>query len=624
MTRPMTEIPTSFSYTFSGPGPKGPAPEAELFAMDQWNEFRLPGGQVLARNPNTGKEMVLPQEVVTAMSYCREFRSLAEHVDVLMEDLDGDPARAAAIESVVKSIRDGGLTVSARDICRELAPVEAAEPIGEKPVVVVLTCERPQALERLLGSMLANCDLAAVDCCFVVDDSRSPESGARNREITDKADQSASTRIRYFGAAQSRELMDGLIARMPRHEEAIRFLIDRQRWKDYPSYGVARNFSHLLSVGRPVIVFDDDTICEVCEAPVQEAGVEISSRQREARFYADNEEWRELRDAEQHDPVARHMQCLGLTLPQALSVLGIPGLAQSDLRLAPYDFARRLDRDSPVLITECGALGDPGTGNNCWMAQLTGDSRDLLLGIEGRLQLALEQRCCWMGRARPLFSPEGNISQVTGFDNRRFLPPYFPITRGEDQLFGYITRHIYPNSVVLDYPWAVPHLPIPERNWSESERRFALSARFPRTLKEQIARRGDESISDNPHSRLEYLARYYIDLADSPDEALMDRFAGDWHDYRARQLRGMEKILQESKTGSREWQDYIEDAFGQIQSSILGELSVGALEGSAGDLRGRELVDFWREAWRGFGQSLLAWNDIRETAREFTTEKFDD
>jgi hypothetical protein len=620
----MTKLSNSFSYTFSGSGAKALKMETELFAMDQWIDFRLPGDQVLARNPSNGREMVLPLEVLNAMSYCREFRSMQEHIAVLMEGLDDDPARAAAIESVVKSVRDGGMTVSARDICRALAPAGSAAPISEKPVVAVISCERPQALERLLDSILDNCKLDSIDGCFVVDDSRSPQSQDRNREIAEVADQKASARIRYFGAAESRELVSDLISRLPRHEEAIRFLLDRERWKDQKSYGVARNYSHLLSIGKPVVVFDDDTICEVFEAPLTESGVEISNRQRDSVFYAKNGEWQELRAAGNQDPVARHMQCLGLTVPEALTVLGIPRLDQEALRLATPDLAREVTAHSRVLITECGALGDPGTGNNCWIAGMTDESRDRLLSEDGRLQLALEQRCCWLGRARPVFGPRGNISQVTGFDNRRFLPPYFPITRGEDQLFGHMTRHIYPDSVVLDYPWAVPHLPMSQRGWSDQERNFTHQAHFPKNLKEQVAHIKGECLSEDPHSRLEYLAQFYIDMAESPDEALLNRFANDWHVIRASQLRGIEKKVQESTDLPQEWREYVERAFEQIQSSSLGTLSIEGLDGGSGMLKGKELASFWRKAWRSFGQSLLAWSDIREAAHEINAGKFDD
>jgi hypothetical protein len=110
--------PTSFNYTFSSPASPSSKPEPELFALDKLTSFQLPNNQVLARNSRTGKEMVLPQDALNALSFCTNFRTIEEHVETLMEGLDGDPARAAAIREVVQSVHDGGLTISASEICR--------------------------------------------------------------------------------------------------------------------------------------------------------------------------------------------------------------------------------------------------------------------------------------------------------------------------------------------------------------------------------------------------------------------------------------------------------------------------------------------------------------------------
>jgi hypothetical protein len=65
-----------------------------------------------------------------------------------------------------------------------------------------------------------------------------------------------------------------------------------------------------------------------------------------------------------------------------------------------------------------------------------------------------------------------------------------------------------------------------------------------------------------------------------------------------------------------DWTSYVENALRQVQASAPGELRLDTLTSKVGDLQGREVLRFWRDAWRGFGGSLLAWNDIRDAARE--------
>ena len=57
------------------------------------------------------------------------------------------------------------------------------------------------------------------------------------------------------------------------------------------------------------------------------------------------------------------------------------------------------------------------------------------------------------------------LSQMTGVDNRELLPPYFPLFRNEDFLFGENLQFLHPNSLMVDFPWALPHLPLEERQW---------------------------------------------------------------------------------------------------------------------------------------------------------------
>ena len=620
--RPVTKSTSTFSYSFSIGGDSPVEQEQELFALDQLSEVQQPDGAILARNPRTGKEMVLPLEVLNAMSYCSDFRSMDEHVAMLMDGNDPGAGKAHAIRKVVQSVHAGGLTISAKEICDRLAPDKAASPIQQKPVLVVITWERPQALERLLGSILANCDLKNIDCCFVVDDSRSGENRLKNRQVTQAIARQASISIHYHGSDESRDLMDGLIKRLPQYEEEIRFLIDREKWKDQWTAGIARNYSHLLSVGKPVIVIDDDALCEVYETPFREQGIEFSRRQREAAFYANDDEWRAEPAAENRDPIARHMQCLGLTVPQALRVLGMDKLEQAALRHAQPTFARRLNQHSRVLVTECGSMGDPGTGGIQWLATMSADSRDRLMQHEGRLQQALEQRHCWLGRTHPVFEPNANISQVTGFDNRGFLPPYFPIIRGQDRLFGVTTSFIFPDSVTLDFPWAVPHLPIPARTWSEQQNDFSVSKRFPGWITSQVVSRKDQCTSEAPQSRLEFLARSFKELAESTDDVLLGLYADDWNESRDKRLEDLQQNIRESAAQPKAWQDYLQNAFQQVQSSSLGEPRIPELSGMVGDLCGSALVSFWREAWLNFGQSLLAWPDIRQAAQDIIEENF--
>ena len=69
----------------------------------------------------------------------------------------------------------------------------------------------------------------------------------------------------------------------------------------------------------------------------------------------------------------------------------------------------------------------------------------------------------WLGQNGHAFARTATMSQITGLDNSVSLPPYFPVFRGEDLLFGTMLRYLFPVGVVLDYDWGIPHLQLVRR-----------------------------------------------------------------------------------------------------------------------------------------------------------------
>jgi hypothetical protein len=481
--------------------------------------------------------------------------------------------------------------------------------------VAIITWERPDALRRLLRSLLLNCDLSGIETCLVVDDSRSENNCRANREITAEAHREADIDIEYFGATEASVFIDALIRDLPQYEREIRFLLDRETWKDHWTAGIARNYCQLLTVGKPLIVADDDILCDVYEAPFGESEIEISERPREAVHYPDRAAWPAPAAERSRDPFARHMQVLGLTIPQALFALKKEKPGQAALRPASAGFAVRLNRESRVLTTECASLGDPGTGNNRWVATLPPRSRDRLLQNSALLQSALKTRNCWLGRMQPVFAPNSNISQITGSDNRDFLPPYFPIMRGQDRAFGETNHFLFPDTVVLDLPWAVPHLPIEERTWTDQDNDFVRLPTFPGDLTSPPNTLKDGCHAPELEKRIEYLARYYFQLAGCPDHKLFETWADDWLHSWSVMLTLLDEQIHATSHATAAWRDYLSRAYRQTRESRLTVTDIAGLGCSILDLSGHDLTGFWRAAWENHGHALLAWKEIRAAAR---------
>lgn len=591
-------------------------PEDDLFAIDDLAGHDLPDGTVIARNRNTGAQMPLPGPVFNAITHCDQFRTMGGHI----ANLAGPAAqgREGEIHQILQSVIDGGLMISAATIAARLEP-QPPRAVEQLPVVAILTCDRPQALGRLLDSVLENCDLARVARIIVIDDSREQASLGESLRAIDHANEaltsSGQLAIEHFTPADASALVRNLTERLPEHEAAIRFLLDREGRTDQVTTGIARNLAQLHGAGHPLLVFDDDVLCSVMEAPESGAGVEFSGRQRGCRFYASDEEWQDMRADERLCPVTRHMQALGNELGACLALLGKDRPTPSALEFATPSFARRLEPTNRVIISQCGSYGDPGSGSNEWIALTSAQARQQLAHFVGDISTAQEDRNCWLGRNRPTFEPRANMSQLTGFDNREYLPPYFPLFRGQDRVFGAMTEFLRPDSLAVDLPFAVPHLPMPRRSWSDSHKGFSLPFTLTYFLNDFVTAEIQRCGARDTMRRNDWLAALFADLADTPTSRIVEWAAANWTQQRIDWLGHLNKALDES-SGNTAVTNFLEGFLQQIQASGIRDFHSSPFKGPPSRMEGEAVLEYWRTAWAEFSAGLGAWPEIRAAASE--------
>lgn len=586
------------------------------YAFDQCKAYPLPDNRVLVRNPRSGRQAVLTPDVYGALTACTEFATLDHHAERLAADTPGLHGQEAAVRQVLASVRGDGLLISADIYAATLNPAATPRVPDDRPVAAVITWERPEALARCLDSLADNCDLGLLHSFFVIDDSRDEDARARNREASERFAQNAAIPVRYLGIEAQRRYMAGLIHQLPQLENAIRFLIDRDRWAPYWTSGLARTVALLVSAGRRLLVLDDDILCEVYEPPREDGPPSFSDAGRQAAFFAGDQGWQDWRTGHATDPLLRHLRCLGATLSDALGALGAGTLPAASFAGATVPFLERLDNQSPVLVTECGSLGDPGTSRLDWITALTGTSLERLLSTDEAVENALSVRNCWSGQSRPRFGPRANMSQFTGLDNRHLLPPYIPIMRGEDRLFGDMTAFLHPGSVVLDDAWAVPHRPIPERAWSDADRRLHTATDFPRFSMAWVEEHADASNATEPMMRLRRLAQLYDDLAEYDHGAIVDLYIDRTLAARAEDYRHLRSVQQATVDAPAAWQSFIADGVERLNRELAETPTEVSLRGYPEALEDRRLTAWWQEFWREFAQALQAWPTIRQAARQ--------
>jgi len=593
-------------------------PLPDRVAFDLCKAYPASGGNLLIHNTQNGKRAMVMPEVYATLVNCSQFQTLDHHVANIIDKNPGMQGQQDNIRSVLQNMLDSGIMVSARQISDSLK--DKAESIPEQnadnyPIVAIITWERPKALERLLKSIASNCDSDKVKRFYVIDDSREAENISQNQTLVEKFAEQLNAPLQYFGQQEQQSLLSNLSTRLPQHEDAIRFLADQSEWRDHWTSGLARNIALLLSSGHRLVMMDDDTICDVYNPARPKPEISFSDYPREAEFFAEDADWAAWHQPLNPDPIDRHMQCLGLSFSQALKVLGEHHLKPAGFTNATALLTSELQKDSAVLMTECGSLGCPGTGNNTWLPDMAPASLKAMLTSKQKTSNALNKRMLWSGRNHPHFAPRANMSPITGFDNRQMLPPYLPIERGEDRLFGNMLGYVFPTAVTLDYPWAVPHLPMPQRHWQDKDRNFTPHDSFPVFFVERIISQKSSCLAASPAGRLATLADWFNGLAVASPETLQTMYQDSRLRSSSELSMHLSSLLAADDSSPDEWQDYLKNGI-QALSIDMDKASRPdfQVKGRPSSLEGPELIAFWQETWSGFATALNAWSDIRNAA----------
>lgn len=615
----------NISYSFnldtganSQPG-ASPAPDSggePLYALMNVKPLNLGNNRALLIHEHSGAQLLVAMQVATALHALSTFRTLDDHVRKLTQTVPELKDQHDSVRRVLDTIRDAGLLTSADTVCTRLK--EKSTRRKQAPTrVFIMTCDRPRAMERLLQSMIMAGNLGRHEELFLVDDSRDPANAEQNRDLVRQFNLTSPVDMRYVGREEQARLVQGISAQTPGSEAQLDFLIGSERWAGYKTYGRTRTLCLLLSVGRRAIVLDDDIVCAAVATPHRADGVAFRSS-RLSDFYESEQDMLSKTRREDFDPLSGHAECLGLDLGHALEQLGAADLKPGDLAGANSLFLSQWDADSPVLVTQAGTVGDPGSPSPNWIYTLDRESAQRLLDSPMGLDGAMQSHHFWRGQSSPTFSKMAYISQMTGLDNAAFLPPYFPVFRGEDSLFGAMVEHLHPRAAVLEYDWAVPHLPLDvaerrEETPPHSGRGYFSMEKYltDRTLYEPDV--GFEV----RHQRLVLLLR---ELSETSDDGLLTLFRTEVAEYQRTQEEVFARLLQDGLARPERWSNYLQQGLANIRDAMGQPAKLQEITAIPEDASDRLILDTFRQYTGEFADALEAWADIREASVGVTAQ----
>ena len=619
----------SYSYQMGAsaapPQPITPVSE-ELIAFADCERIDLgAGGGTLLQNRANGNQIVVAPEVATALTYCNTFKTLEDHAKTVVATIPQLQGQITDVTNVLKMVTDAGLMLDAQGVCDSLNGQSSAHTTLAPTRVCIITCDRPAAVERLMDSMLRAGNLTQHDQLFLVDDSRDADNAAQNRELAARFNFTSPRNMQYMGPGEQQSFVSKLIEAAPEHEASIRFLLDRKRWAQQKTHGLARTTSLLLSVGYRLIVLDDDTLCATVKAPFQQQGISFGGGNgRELACFGSEQELMQNAVFGETDPLSAHASCLGMNLSDAIKQFDLAPLKPASITYTNAALMNNLNGDSCILITQCGSWGDPGTAGGNWLLHLGQDSIDRALSAPGGLGAALENRHYWLGRSRPNIAKMAVMSQATGLDNTQLLPPYFPALRGEDYLFAAMTLRLHPDSAVLDYNWSIPHLPLEQRTTSGASAPMAVQAGLAlcaRYLSDHVIFDGEVSVETRVHG----LATQILQMSEQDPAYLLATFRSEMAKQYAEQLQLLQRHAQNAPSlDSDSWQEYLQQGIKELSTALQSPANPLAIPGAAAGASLEDLALAIQGSMAGFGNAVLAWPTIRQCAASVVKQLLED
>jgi len=572
--------------------------------------------RALLLSKDQGQVMEMDARAARLLGLCQGCKTLEGHASAIAKT--GAAGDFHSVLATVQSLALSGLLRS----CADLLPSTDMAAAEVRPVstMAIVTAGRPRVLRRGLASFARHLDEHGQHArLLVVDGSRDTDHQTENQRVITDLAPTTNRSVEYVGVAEAQTLRQRLVS-----AGVFGGTIDFGLTPG--STGANRNLVLLMTAGTHVLMADDDIVCEPWMRPEASRDVALwgHAEVQDTEFYPTRADARHVASSVPVDLLAAHAAILG----QPLAALLTAAAGHADLGEACAHVLGALveRRSASVRATFTGIAGDAGT--YCPYARLfsSGPTQARLASSRDVYELALRSREVLKVASRTTLTHDPRcMAGCIGLDNHDLLPPFMPIGRNEDGVFGATLHALDPLTLFAHLPVGVVHDSDRPATYDDRSMRSASETRVSELLMLAI-RAAMLGVTDtDPAARLVRLASALGDLGrlDTPD--FVTHATRLVLDSRAQQLVRIEAMVSRSTEYPPYWRAGLEeyrravvrsltrpDFFLPIEFQDAGSVAAGfeRLRRFVGQFGA--LLDAWpamREASRNWGSGDLAIED---------------
>lgn len=578
-----------------------------------------------------GTAKVLSSLQADLLRACDSFGTLDEHAarnwllgGLLDEPPSGKNALAArpnpreVVRTYLESFVDDGFLVSEaeldEDIRARFVPSSDLEENASNEItsIGIPTRDRPDSLQRVAESVLES--LARFErtaTLVVIDDSREAVVRAQNEKVLRILQSEHDVSIRYADRDRRNRIAEDLASQAGISSDVLRFaLLGDSRCPN--TIGACRNALQLDSAGELALQTDDDTVFRIVSAPDRLGGLRLTSEINpyEYWFFDRFEDALASVSVVDLDILGLHEQLLGRAVRDCIDSVVAAGETLRFDEIGPSFLTNHGGSDAGVAVSFLGTVGDSGTeGHACGIFH-GGKTYERLIETEEVYRRAIRTRQILRAATQTTIS-EAAFCMTThiGFDQRTLLPPFMPMMRNEDGLFGTMLNTYGPGRYKGYLPYAVLHQAPDARLTGQISFR---PLRANDLLQRVVVALSDYPSHPDPAQNLCALGRRLLDLCALPHKDLADFLRTVAHRTVNSTIEYVERWLDERPDAPSYW---IDDGEAYLQSAeeavVHPELAIPSdLEGSADQRQA-----LFQDLTHRFGALLTHWPDIDGAVR---------
>ena len=565
----------------------------------------------IVRCPLSGRIATVYDTDLELLGLCRlEFACLEDHARRACLALGYSLDHVGTFHKRLAELQSAGLFVRRNSLDAGLC-----QSVGHRPspvtVIGIPTRDRAGSLTHALDSLAWANRTAGRDLEVVIaDGSHDPASSAAVRATA--ASYYHSFGQVYYAGAADREWYAGELARAGADPTAARFaLVPTTRFAF--AAGANRNLLTLQAAGRVLLQLDDDTLSRTAPVPDSRPGITLTSVYDPTAFWFPDLSG-PAADGLTHsaDIAAVHESLLGRGVGDCVAAAG----HAVDLRSADHPLIIRLRAPAArVRVTTAGVVGDSGMGASEYFLLLHGDSRTRLVGSPSAYASVLSGGAVLRGVPGPTITGGSVCMGLNlGLDLRTPLPPFPPVLRNEDGVFGEVVRVCLPAAFMGHLPAAVWHHPPDDRSHPpDALNRAADGPRADQLLIYFVRAYAPRTPFPDERRNLRILGEALAGLGGLPAEEFKEVVRAAAWEIAAGATARLSGLLEEFGAEPSWWARDVRRLLRRYAERV-GEADYGTPTDLTAGVSPSEAMELFRGLVGSYGRLLQHWYDLVETA----------